>query len=104
MLKKEYAPIPLAPGTAEIICNVKEMYEKEDKSFAEIKVNEIKEYGPATRPIAVGTVLVLEIKEDYINKFEELKSSNSEIEITIAYTQRRSGTRIKWCLEYNKNK
>ncbi|MCB9211706.1 MAG: hypothetical protein H6609_20275 [Ignavibacteriales bacterium] len=87
MLKRESAPIPLAPGTAEIVCKVKDMYEKENKSFAKIKVNEIKEYGPSTKPIAVGSEFEFAIKDSYKNRFEKSKSSNSEIEITIAYNR-----------------
>ncbi|MCB9248510.1 MAG: hypothetical protein H6613_08170 [Ignavibacteriales bacterium] len=85
LLKKDFAPIPLAPGTAEVKSLVTNIFGNNDKYFCKIKVNEVKQYGPSTKPIAVGSEFELEIPDKMVERLDNSLLNKSEVVMTISY-------------------
>lgn len=83
-LKKEYAPIPLAPGTAEVCGLITSIVDKDGLSLCKLNVNEVKRYGPSTKPIGVGSEIEFQIKENHLEKLNEFLSNKNEVTVTIA--------------------
>ncbi len=82
-LEKDNAPIPLAPGTAEVSCAITEIIKINDRSTYKIKVHEVNRYGPATKPIAVGSEINLETNDNYMEKLNNFFSNKNEVTLTI---------------------
>lgn len=78
------ALIPLSQGMAEVICNVQEIFEKNNKLYCKIEINSVKRYGPGTQPIGVGSVMELELNENQKEKLKIFESNNEISNITIA--------------------
>ena len=83
MILNKNAPLPLAPGTAEVSCSIEETFEKNNKSYCKIKINSVKRYGSGTQPIGVGSVIQLELNDNLKEKLEISRSNNQSSNITI---------------------
>jgi hypothetical protein len=95
IIKKQSVPIPLAPGTAQISGKIIEIFEKDNISYCKIKVNEIKEYGPSTKLIGVGSEIELEIKNDFKESLKDSQLNNNEVNLTIVSLQGGMGQELK---------
>ena len=84
LLKKDFAPIPLAPGTAEVKSLVTDIFEHNDQYFCKIKISEVKQYGPSTKPIAVGSEFEIEIPNNIIERLDNSLLNKSELVMTIS--------------------
>ncbi|MBI1932905.1 MAG: hypothetical protein HYS24_10255 [Ignavibacteriales bacterium] len=89
---KENQMISLAPGSAEIKCNVKEILENGNKSFCTLKVISVENYGPSTRPISAETEIQIEIKDVFKERLENAEENDEELLITIASMPAGMGT------------
>ncbi|MBK8944757.1 MAG: hypothetical protein IPM32_05720 [Ignavibacteriae bacterium] len=97
MVKKNNI-MAIAPGTAEVLCTVTNIYEKENKSFCSVKVNSVKKYGPATKPISANSEIHIELKDSFKEKIDSARLNNEEILITIASTPEAMGqeNNVSW--------
>jgi hypothetical protein len=79
-------PGTLSPGSAIIIAELVS-YEKHEKgAVCNIKVKEVLGYGPATKPIAVGEEMTINISEKVVHDYQENKKElekGAEMEIQV---------------------
>jgi len=85
--------IPLAPGTTEVSCRLLDVIDHNDLTICKIKIETVHGYGPATRPLAVGSEISANISNNLMAKsggrtyLEKYIDSDELLKITLSFQQ-----------------